>query len=48
MPMRIVIRLTLVFAVREIRIQFSIANPQQVLPLPEVAPETHALGDPEC
>ena len=25
--------------------EFSIANPQQVLPLPEIALETNALGD---
>jgi hypothetical protein len=28
--------------------QFSIANPQKVFPLPEVALEAHALGNPEA
>ena len=28
--------------------QISVPNPQHVLPLPEVAFEAHALGDPEA
>ena len=47
MVMRSVIRLGPAFAAREIRIHLSITNSQQLLPLPDVPLESHALGNLE-